>query len=454
MDAAEVVTSSVPRKCLVIDGMAVLHLFSDRAKVNCIYELSSLFNSRIEDKMFLYEEVRLVFDPYCEGSKKMATRERRKRGGDATYYAVNENTNLCNIPISHFLSHEKTKQEVAVYLANQFMEKYKDRQTIYTSAYTKHDVYTCVTRTNCSGNVVIVDELNMNHDEADTMLITHAIHFTNHAHLLDILHVWSPDTDMLLLLVHYKLYSLTNVFLFWHGKVFDITGIYSYLGPVKSSGVLAWHAITGCDTTGRFAGRGKKTWWNLFISLDKEKDKDIIDGFSEFGENAQLVDSTENAMAKFVSLGYSKGCDNLASARWTLFTKKMAEGDKLPPTPNAFKQHLLRALLQTHVWRHAYLANIPWIDAKNEQYGWKWNGQCWIPIPSTSTAAPSVILQLIKCNCHGTCESGSCTCYKERLLCTEMCHYTGDKNCENSGSDNVTGIDSEDEELDDYPEHL
>ena len=35
-----------------------------------------------------------------------------------------------------------------------------------------------------------------------------------------------------------------------------------YIGQVKADALLSLHAISGCDTTGRFLGKGKTSWWN------------------------------------------------------------------------------------------------------------------------------------------------------------------------------------------------
>lgn len=101
-------------------------------------------------------------------------------------------------------------------------------------------------------------------------------------------------------------------------------GLYNHNGPLKSSGILVWHSIIGCDTTGRFARQGKKTWWNFYMSLDHELDKDILQGFHELGEGTDLVFTTEKELAKFITLGYAKRSETLHLARWQLFSKKMA----------------------------------------------------------------------------------------------------------------------------------
>ena len=61
----------------------------------------------------------------------------------------------------------------------------------------------------------------------------------------------------------------------------------------------------------------------------------------------------------------------LSATQWHLFTKKLTQGDKLPPTPNAFKQHLLRAFVQA----------ILMPNVMNGKLGWTWNGNEWTPIP-------------------------------------------------------------------------
>ena len=168
-------------------------------------------------------------------------------------------------------------------------------------------------------------------------MIAHEEQFSDHANAFGVLHVWSPGTDLLILFNHFKPCILTSVYMFWQGKAYDILGVLSHPGPLKSSGIFTWHPITGCNTTGRFSRRGKKTWWGLYISLVPEMDKDILHDFSEFRESADLLESTENSLSRFTALGYAKRSDVLPLARWKHFTKKMAEGEKLPPTPSAFK---------------------------------------------------------------------------------------------------------------------
>ena len=435
----------VPRKCLVIDGMAVLHLMTNTRNITNMSSLSTAFNARIGEKIQLYDEVRLVFDPYPEGSRKQTTREKRKKGAEATYYSVNESTNISGISMTQFLSHEKTKQEVTVFLAKQFIEAYKESKTIYVTSYRNHPVYTSFTYSNCDGEVKQVDDLRMNHDEADTMLVTNAVHFSNQTQRNGILHVWSPDTDVLLLFIYYMPHLPRDTFLFWQQKTYDIFGLYSHIGQQKVKGLMGWHALTGSDTTGKFARRGKMTWWHLFIDLDEKDDNDIISAFQEFGRTPDVACQTEKALSRFVTLAYAKGTDSLPAARWHLFSKKLAAGDKLPPTPSSFKQHVLRALVQAFAWRHSHQPEIPMLPVHNGFYGWRYDKNEWKPIPSGAAAAPSVLLELVKCNCGGTCETRACSCSREGLPCTEMCHISGEIFCENTDPKRSCAADSDEE---------
>ena len=90
-------------------------------------------------------------------------------------------------------------------------------------------------------------------------------------------------------------------------------------------------------------------------------------------------------------------------------------------------------------------------DVKNGMFGWQWTGLKWLPIPSTNTSAPTAIMELIKCNCHGACGTQVCTCFRGKMTCTEMCHVTGENSCENTDTHDVAGIQSDDEEFDEYP---
>ena len=67
------------KRCLIIDGMAVLYLISDKEKVKTVVDLPMLFSSRTEFRMPNCDWIRMVFDQYCKASRKMTAREKRRK---------------------------------------------------------------------------------------------------------------------------------------------------------------------------------------------------------------------------------------------------------------------------------------------------------------------------------------------------------------------------------------
>ena len=75
---------------------------------------------------------------------------------------------------------------------------------------------------------------------------------------------------------------------------------------------------------------------------------------------AEVTDGLLSTLAGFVCAAYApKGITikMIPELRWHLFTKHMAESDKLPPTIGALKQHILRVHIQARVWGQAAIAH-------------------------------------------------------------------------------------------------
>ena len=135
---------------------------------------------------------------------------------------------------------------------------------------------------------------------------------------------------------------------------------------------------------------------------------------------------------------------SLKSARWYLFSKKMAEGEKLPPTLSAFRQHLLRAFLQVVEWKNSDSSQMNRPDPR--KFGWIRNDKKWQPVSSDNPPISSDIMELAKCNCKGKCNSNRCTCRRSdpSMVCTEMCGCG--EYCENIDPVQVFGFEEDDEE--------
>ena len=104
-----------------------------------------------------------------------------------------------------------------------------------------------------------VSSLRANHEEADTRLVLHCIH----AHMETIV-VAVRDTDVLLLLLAYydrtgrtRLYMKAGTLN--ASKYLSVHKIRMLISIDLVATLLAFHAITGCDSVSQVSGNGKKT---------------------------------------------------------------------------------------------------------------------------------------------------------------------------------------------------
>ena len=175
-----------------------------------------------------------------------------------TYYHVKDNTHIKNVTLKDFLSDVRTKEELTEYLAQKVVCHSRS-----DSNRLKRCMVTSGTKT--EGNVQIpASLLSYIQEEADTIMILHAASVNKDSHLV----VFSPDTDVLLLLVHFfpKLPESTT-FLTGKGRLrrcISVHSIFSKLGQKRSAALLGLHAFTGCDITGRFGGRTKDFCFKTF----------------------------------------------------------------------------------------------------------------------------------------------------------------------------------------------
>ncbi len=117
----------------------------------------------------------------------------------------------------------------------------------------------------------------------------------------------------------------------------------------------ACHALTGCDTTSSFYRTGKTTaLTKLKTHLSELKE------LAHFGISTSLEESL-SVTREFALLPYGKKkkengrmCTDLDELRFTSTTD--AASANLPPTEDAFEQHVQRAMFQTAI---RYCSHIP-----------------------------------------------------------------------------------------------
>ena len=107
-------------------------------------------------------------------------------------YQVSDAANIGNVSLKELFAHIGTKQQLTIFLAKYFREAFTEINFAVT--------YDTVTEANIDH--LTNELLNHDHEEADTLLILHAIDIARN----DVFNkccIWSPDTDVFLLLVHH-----------------------------------------------------------------------------------------------------------------------------------------------------------------------------------------------------------------------------------------------------------
>ena len=102
--------------------------------------------------------------------------------------------------------------------------------------------------------------LRSDHEEADKRVVLHARDATIRGHQQ--INVICRDTDVLVLLLAH----LPHLFTGTAKRKLYVPVHQICLSEETRSSLLAFHSITGCDTTCQFAGIGKQSSWSIFVT--------------------------------------------------------------------------------------------------------------------------------------------------------------------------------------------
>lgn len=249
-------------------------------------------------------------------------------------------------------------------------------------------------------------------EEADTRIVLHAVDAAkkNFQRVIFI----SRDTDVLVLMVMHA--TTPEVWLSagtgTKPRYVPVHTIKQTLTPEILAGMPAFHALTGCDTTSRMFGTGKKTAWKVFISN--------IQTLVTFGTGSQaaIAPQLKSAEAFVIKMYSSNSSAELTdSLRATMF-HSVSEPERLPPTSNALHFHMLRCWYQVQVWRQANISRPLLPDPLKS--GWKIDKGHFIPILMTKDPMPSMCHELVTCKCKSGCNR-RCGCKAKNLPCTAAC---------------------------------
>lgn len=264
----------------------------------------------------------------------------------------------------------------------------------------KHvDTYDDRVRLNSQLDVSHIDRCS--HEEADTRLLLHCLHAGENGS--NTVAIRTVDTDVVVLAIaFFSKLQLKELWIhFGVGKNVRLLAIHelsSVFGPDKSAALPVFHSMTGCDTTSSFSGRGKKSAWDAWSSYPVVTEAFL--NLSRMGVNDQIDRATVDVLERFVVIMYDRTseCLDLNSCRRHLFTKKSRPLELLPPISNSFQQHINRAILQgVFAWGQC-LVREPHVPDPC-LWGWRKDGDRFVPLWMTNGEIEKVSSQLIHCSC-------------------------------------------------------
>ena len=204
------------------------------------------------------------------------------------------------------------------------------------------------------------------------------------------------------------------------------------LGNDKCDALPAFRALTGCDTTSGFAGRGKRTAWSVW---NKFEDVTPTHNNSKHTHCMTIETCTcpnTNSTHRWDPFYHREICHSDVRQRDPWWQCKQGQAnfvhteggeiEKIPPTKD---QHVLWAAYQAgHVWGQALL-KAPQLPSP-EEFGWKRENASaqWEVKGTNLPPAGAACRAVVKCGCV----KGSrrrCKCVKETLPCTLLCKCCG-----------------------------
>ena len=430
-----VVRTVSEKDTFVSDGMAIIQMLQAPASVaKPMYnDMASLFWKYSLSASGGVQNIHVVFDRYIENSLKLQTRE--KRGEDLSRSTPAHIQGKMNIPDwESSLASSRFKRELThlytKHLTENCHELLSDSQHVYVSGGFDDKALKV-----SSDLVEFVEKLRSNHEEADTHILLHVAYQASLGAKRAV--VASPDTDVLVLLVHhFRSIGIEEIFFKTGRKSMhsDLTrfipvhAIVSQLNEEQLHILLDVYGLTGCDTCSAFFGIGKKKAFKILLNNHGD-----LQGLSDLGNDSSVSAVAWMACVSFVGLLYGfRGCLSLSKLQVKrMLENKKVKPRKLPPTDDSLRLHVLRCCYQLMIWKRALtsLVDLP----SPTEYGYITDADTGLYMPQIvgQPLAPPELLNNLVCCCEDQC-SDVCVCATNEQPCTQACSCAqAEYNCEN-----------------------
>ena len=247
--------------------------------------------------------------------------------------------------------------------------------------------------------------MSCTHEEADTRMFVHATDGAEHGMNKILLRTVDTDVVVISIRMAQKIGCDCIWFAFGTGtspstcRYLDATAMAQALGDAKCGGLPAFRALTGCDVTSPFAGKGKCTAWTAWDAYD--------DATSAMCTLSRMP-TTESVMnvlpiiKRLTVIMYDRGISesSVNGERLVLFAQQVKEIENIRPTQDALAQHVLRVGYEAgYVWGQATIKAPQLPSPADFGRTWEVANAPWNMKWMTLTPAGAACHAVINCGC-------------------------------------------------------
>ncbi|KAK3920017.1 Malate dehydrogenase [Frankliniella fusca] len=233
---------------------------------------------------------------------------------------------------SDFLRNDRNKTDVFQYLGRRFIGDFPDKNVVTNLGESVHT---------SSSACTALEGKTIHMEEADGRIFWHVKDAVDHG--AKVVLIRSSDTDVFVIDISVfhelkssglqELWLLTGVGA--KRRYISMHHVAEMLEE-KSVALRGFHAYTGCDTTGFFAGKGKKSCFNAWL-----QNPEVTPAFLALSKpSEELNDTTYNLLESFVCRLYDPRTESCKTAevRRDLFSTKNRLVQFIPPAPSTLRQ--------------------------------------------------------------------------------------------------------------------
>ena len=284
----------------------------------------------------------------------------------------------------------------------------------------------CVTNRSLSN----VQELSCSqHEEADTRIIAHLCYCVETLACTRVV-VHATDTDIIILCMYFfsRLPTIQELwiqlkpdsYLPVHILVDNLARKYKKPARILMSTLLSVYVLSGCDTVSYPFKRGKKK--AATVGIDMAGSLQHLSSYGDDGAFEVTDEIVSDATHFFTALYGRKGNHNLNTLREHMYASSKSDLRILPPTDDAFRLHLLRALYQLALYKTACLSELC-LPAPTDFGRVLVDGRL-CPVLMTIAAKPD-LQESPRCNCKSSRCLKRCSCSGAGVPCCIRCSCMG-----------------------------